>query len=354
MEDESDTSTLIHFGERQYILHHVHAFVNEQGEYGNPAGVIIIDEKNEFPLKDETMIKIAKQVGYPETAFLQIQSTRNSSFDIDVRFATPVSANGFCGHATVASFGCLLDRKLISNNTTYKMRTTILPKDSSDPILTIMSIKCCDNFVKMEQSLPIFHEVNDPQMLKEKVARSLNLPICAFENIEIVNTGGKDAIVSIKTSELLDNVKLSDDICKMISEVSSMYQMVGYHLFPIDGLTYDNDANSSNRVNATVIGVRNFAPLEGIPEEPATGSACGAMACFIVKNIILPSIQEKKEFSSENEILVNIAFEQGRVFGCPSNIYANVLYDTKREAFISIKVHGRSKVIPQKQSYVIV
>merc|ERR1711994_1018112 len=97
------------------------------------AGVVIIDGKKEFPLKNDKMIEIAQKVGYPETAFLQLQNSNNSSFDVDVRFATPVSANGFCGHATVATFGFLINRKLISNDCVYKMRTTVLTKESSDP-----------------------------------------------------------------------------------------------------------------------------------------------------------------------------------------------------------------------------
>lgn len=354
MDAKFDSSSLISCGETQFIIHHVHAFVNELGEYGNPAGVVLIDEKKEFPLKNDTMIDIAKRVGYPETAFLQLQNRANSSFDVDVRFATPVSANGFCGHATVATFGFLINRRFLSNDATYKMRTTVLTKDTSDPVLTTMSIKCSNNFIEMEQNLPIFHEVDDPQLLKEKVSKSLNLPLNAFENIEIVNTGGKDAIVSIKEKSVLDNVMLNDDICKMISEVSEDYHIVGYHIFPLDGVTYDKNSNSTSKISAIIKGVRNFAPLEGIPEEPATGSACGAMACFLVKNLIVPTQKELKETCSEEIIRVNLVFEQGEVFGCPCNIYANVIYDIKQEEFISIKVSGRSKEIPTKCSVLMV
>ena len=352
---QSDTSSLVSYEERQFIVHHVHAFVNEKEEYGNPAGVVVIDDKNEFPLKNETMINVARQVGYPETAFLQLRTDdKKSSFDVDVRFATPVSANGFCGHATVATFGFLVNRKLISNNAVYKMRTTVLAKESSDPVLAIMSIKCSHNFIEMEQNLPIFYEVDDVELITEKVAKSLNLPLSLIDHVEIVNTGGKDAIISLKEKEALDNVKLTDDICKMISEVSQIYQIVGYHLFPLDGVFHDTNLSPHGIINVTVKGVRNFAPLEGIPEEPATGSACGATACFIVKNIILPSFQKMKEIDLDDKIRVNIAFEQGKVFGCPSIIYADVLYDRKIDAFISVKVSGRSKEEPNKQSFVII
>ena len=113
------------------------------------------------------------------------------------------------------------------------MRTTVLTKESSDPVLAIMAIKCSNNSIEMEQNLPIFHEVDDLQLIREKVAHSLNLPLSLIDNIEIVNTGGKDAIISVKEKEALDNVKLNDEICKMISEVSQIYHIVGYHLFPV-------------------------------------------------------------------------------------------------------------------------
>ena len=61
-----------------------------------------------------------------------------------------------------------------------------------------------------------------------------------------------------------------------------------------------------------------------------------------------------KETSLDDKLHVNIAFEQGKVFGCPSNIYSNVIYDRKLEAFISVKVSGRWKVKPKKQSVVII
>jgi len=341
--------------QRTFTINHVHAFVNDEGDYGNPAGVVVLDPKAVFPLQNQTMINVAKQVGYPETAFVQICGNFSSTFDVDVRFATPVSANGFCGHATVATFGFLLNSKLVPTNSVLRMRTTVLGENYNGPQLTIMAIKCNKDFVEMEQKLPIFHAVKDLSILKERIANSLNLPISSFyETIEIVNTGGKDAIVALKQKSVLDGVKLTQEVCEMISEVSKTYNIVGYHLFTLDSLIYDNTPNDSNTISVTVKDVRNFAPLEDIPEEAATGSACGAMACFIVNHILTPVLEAKPSKITNNEVHIKFTFEQGRIFGCPSVIFSHIVYDKARKIFISVKVSGRSQESPAKRSIVVV
>ena len=103
-----------------------------------------------------------------------------------------------------------------------------------------------------------------------------------------------------------------------------------------------------------VKGVRNFAPIEGIPEEPATGSACGAMAAFIIKHIFLPAFKINNSNYDCNYIFVQVTIEQGSIFGCPSIIIANVHYDIKANAFVSVKVSGRFNEKSYKRSVVFV
>ena len=354
--DKETKSSLITLSpeKRKFVINHVHAFVNEEGNCGNPAGVVVLNPNVEFSLENQIMINVAKQVGYPETAFVQICDDTSSTFDVDVRFATPISANGFCGHATIATFGFLIANKLIRCNSVVKMRTTVLGENGNNPQLTMMEITCTKNFIEMEQKLPIFHTVQDVSTMKDIISRSLNLPITSFfETIEIVNTGGKDAILALKEKSVLDNVKLTQEICQMISEVSKNYNIVGYHLFPLNSLIYDTKPDDSNTVSVTVRGVRNFAPLEGIPEEAATGSACGAMACFIVRHILIPKFKAKPFAIDNNNMSIKFAFEQGRIFGYPSDIFSHILYDMSKNKFISVKVSGRFQEKPDKRSIIV-
>ena len=341
---KSDQITTFVSRQKSYIVNHVNAFVNSQGKHGNPAGVILLDNEFNFPLPDDIMVDIARQVGYPETAFAKLCSREGTGFDVDVRFATPASANGFCGHATVATIGLLFSNQLISGNGTIYMRTTVLGENSPIPELCIIPITCSNALVEMQQNLPIFHITLDPLQLKNRILNSLELPLSNFlHDIEIVNTGGKDAIVVFKEKSVLDNVHLTDEICQKISEVSRCYNIVGYHLFAKDCLSYDMVADINDKINVQVTGVRNFAPLEDIPEEAATGSANGAMACYIVKNILSPLLKTDHFDKPRNRVKIKFEIDQGQKMGCPSNIFVDVCFDQMLNEFVSVKVSGRFK-----------
>ncbi len=77
------------------------AAFSQNGQGGNPAGVAFYDA---MP-SDEEMLKVAKEVGYSETAFLvkQADSWR-------VRYFAPAMEIQFCGHATIALGAVLGER----------------------------------------------------------------------------------------------------------------------------------------------------------------------------------------------------------------------------------------------------
>ena len=73
---------------------------------GNEAGVVLDADL----LKDKEMLKIAKEVGYSETAFV----SKSNVADFKVRFFTPANEVSLCGHATIATFNLLRDKELIN------------------------------------------------------------------------------------------------------------------------------------------------------------------------------------------------------------------------------------------------
>lgn len=85
---------------RSYI---VDSFTKEPFK-GNPAGVCFVDEA----INEESMLKIAKEFGLSETAFVQ----RTSAADTyKIRYFSPKKEIPLCGHATLAS------AKIIFKNT---------------------------------------------------------------------------------------------------------------------------------------------------------------------------------------------------------------------------------------------
>ena len=66
---------------------------------GNPAGVVLLPEGEDYPA-DDVMVRIAAEFRYSETAFIK-QLSQN---DFQVRYFTPVTEVDLCGHATIGSF----------------------------------------------------------------------------------------------------------------------------------------------------------------------------------------------------------------------------------------------------------
>jgi PhzF family phenazine biosynthesis protein len=86
---------------QQDILRYT-AFAAEPGG-GNPAGLVL----DAAGLSDDQMLAIARQVGYPETAFV-VGATATGP---RVRYFSPSAEVPFCGHATVALAVALAERE---------------------------------------------------------------------------------------------------------------------------------------------------------------------------------------------------------------------------------------------------
>ena len=79
----------------------VDSFTNEAFK-GNPAGVCLLNQ----PIDESTMLKIAKELGLSETAFVQQKEGKNYS----IRYFSPKLEIPLCGHATLASAKVLFEK----------------------------------------------------------------------------------------------------------------------------------------------------------------------------------------------------------------------------------------------------
>ncbi|WP_412148285.1 PhzF family phenazine biosynthesis protein [Curtobacterium flaccumfaciens] len=106
---------------QQEILRYT-AFAAEPGG-GNPAGLVL----DAAGLSDDQMLAIARQVGYPETAFV-VGSTATGP---RVRYFSPSAEVPFCGHATVALAVALAERE----GTGRRVFTTLAGEVALDAIV---------------------------------------------------------------------------------------------------------------------------------------------------------------------------------------------------------------------------
>lgn len=228
-------------------IYRVTAFTNNI-KGGNPAGVVL----NADSLSYDEMLAIAKQVGYSETAFVM----ESSLADFKVRFFTPVEEVDLCGHATIATFNLLRDMNLISTGH-YTQETKA----------GILKLEIHNDYIFMEQNTPQYYEeipITEILPCFKNVAKDyiLEMPI------QVVSTGLKDIILPIKSLEAL--LDLEPD-SKMIDDLSRKYNSSGIHAFCFD------------TINGHEAHTRNFAPRYGIDEESATGTANGALSCYLMK-----------------------------------------------------------------------
>ncbi|MCF6299825.1 MAG: PhzF family phenazine biosynthesis protein [Proteobacteria bacterium] len=263
---------------------------NNQG--GNPAGVVI---GNEMPSENE-MLKIAKQVGYSETAFLR---PYNDGWKI--RYFAPEVEIPFCGHATIASGAALGDRLGIGS---YKLFL-----NSGE--ISVDVTKSVNKAFSVTLQSPETWSDNAPQEYVNNVLALFNLTRSKLDPkfpVRFAFAGAKHLILVLQERKTLAEMDYQFEAVKSL--------MLKEGLVTISLLWPESDRLFHSR-NAFASG--------GVYEDPATGAAAAALAGYL-RDI---NWQGNNRF----EIL------QGEDMGCLSRLL--VQYTMKKGE--SIKVSGETR-----------
>src|SRR4051794_2230978 len=109
-----------------------YAAFTETPEGGNPAGVVL-DARE---LSAEDMQRIAKEVGYSESAFV---IAREAGGEYDVRYFSPEAEVPFCGHATIATAVALAQRDG-AGPLTFHTKAGTVPVETTPETATLTSV----------------------------------------------------------------------------------------------------------------------------------------------------------------------------------------------------------------------
>lgn len=279
-------------------IYTVNAF-SKDGCGGNPAGVII----NGSSLQSYSdRIRLASQLGYSETVFCD----GSHIADMRLSYFTPEEEVPLCGHATIAFFVLLRELGKV-NKKKYRVETKA-------GVIDVNILE--DGLVMMSQCLPIFSSPVSTSEIKE----------CFSDFVQdyrfspmVVSTGLRDIMLPVPSADILFNMK--PDFEK-ISYISKKYECIGIHAFALTEAT-----NNVKTDNDTIAVCRNFAPLYGINEEPATGTSNCALASYLFTN----GIKRDKYI-----------FLQGHNLDCISEIVANICSDGDK--ITSVAVGGRGYI----------
>lgn len=213
-------------------------------------------------LSSSEMQKIAREINFSETTFITSPTRRAGGYD--VRIFTPEEELPFAGHPTLGT-AFILDKYIDDN-------------PSSEIILNLpvgpIRVKRRDDVYRMSQNQPEYGKTYDISYLSE----ILELGEEAFDHqfpIEEVSTGLPFTIVPLKNMLHIKSSIVNRSAYKRFIEKA---WGKGIMVFCRDG--YEPHHSLSSRV---------FVEYAGIPEDPATGSATGCLAAYLLKHNVFKS-----------------------------------------------------------------
>jgi trans-2,3-dihydro-3-hydroxyanthranilate isomerase len=282
---------------------------------GNPLAVI----PEASGLSDSQMLAITREFNYSESIFVFPPESRDHTRR--VRIYTPAGELPFAGHPTVGCAFVLASTGALSLN---GEETRIVLEEGVGPVS--VSIKCKDGkpyFTQLTAAkLP---EIKDPPPPPETLCEVLSLEpshIVADDMIEpeAVSAGVPFLFIPLKKPEMLSWVK--------VDALKWEQTLRGY--WAPEMFVYSTE-DWANIFEGGHIRARMFAPGMGIGEDPATGSACVALAGFLALR------------SEKRDGTLRWTVDQGVEMGRPSRLDLEV--DLKRGQLAAIRVGGSSVLV---------
>ncbi len=266
---------------------------------GNPLAVVT----NAGSLSTEQMQQIAREINFSETTFILSPELRDGGYD--VRIFTPARELPFAGHPTLGT-AFVLQQEVIRqpvpqitlNLAVGQIPVTIAPPSTQPPILW------------MQQPAPTFGAT----VTADAIAPVLGLDPSAIDPrypVQEVSTGVPFLMVPLQSLTALQQIRVHPD--RLMTLVADLQAKEVFVFCP------------ETRHPANHFSARMFAPLMGIAEDPATGSANGCLAAYLVQHQVMGTDT------------IQVQVEQGYEMGRPSLL---LLTAARSEATIRVQVGG--------------
>jgi trans-2,3-dihydro-3-hydroxyanthranilate isomerase len=281
---------------------------------GNPVAVF----PDAHGLADHQLQQIAREMNLSETVF--VLPPTDQAAVVRLRIFTPTQEIPFAGHPVLGTFYVLAQLGLIAvtegiTRVMQECNIGLFPVElyAQDGKLTR---------VVMTQPKPEFLGPVDAMEDVYKIAGALGLAKYAITDmkwpIEVVSTGLPVLIVPVRT---LTAVRSIQPNASAIMDICSRFGANGIMVFTT--VTVE----PSSTVHA-----RMFAPSIGILEDPATGSASGALGAYLVQKGVV-------DVAPTTDIVV----EQGYEIERPSQIFVRVESDD--DIIKTVKVGGQCVMV---------
>jgi trans-2,3-dihydro-3-hydroxyanthranilate isomerase len=281
---------------------------------GNPVAVFPEAEG----LSDDEMQQIAREMNLSETAFVLPPTDPNA--DVWVRFFTPSTELPFAGHPTIGTHIVLahLGEYEITGPVTRIWQQT---GAGTLPVDLITDGDDVTNRAVMTQDEARHGAVYED---RDKLAQALGLDQADLHPdlpAQVFSTGLPGLIIPLASLDAIQRISLN---IGLFNEVCRSMSVTGGEVFTLQTL------DAAHHVH-----VRNFDPLVGVFEDPATGSMAGALGAYLLAHQV---------FEYEHEVsTTHIVIEQGFEMGRPSLIEVDV--DIREGAITEVRVGGQAVIV---------
>ena len=277
---------------------------------GNPVAVFPEAEG----LTDDQLQQIAREMNLSETVFVFPPS--DPAAVVRLRIFTPTQEIPFAGHPVVGTFYVLAQLGLVA---TPEPVTRVVQECNIGLFPVELHVRDGQVFrVVMTQPEPQFLGTVEGTEDLYKIASALGISKHVISDtkwpIEVVSTGLPVMIVPVRTLTAVRSIRPD---ASAITELCGRFGANGLMAFTT--VTVEPSATVHTRM---------FAPAIGILEDPATGSASGALGAYLVQNGVV-------DVGPMTELVVEQGYEMER----PSNILVRVESDD--DAIQSVKVGGQ-------------
>lgn len=235
---------------------------------GNPLAVFPEAEG----ISDERMMQIAREMNLSETVFVLEPNGEDERVLRRLRIFTPAREIPFAGHPVVGTWNALAREGVVPipdggsgwQRIYHEVGVGVLPVDiefkEGQPVQVVMT----------QGEFKILDEIDDSQEQAE-LARALGLAREDLDEslpIQVITTGLSCLAVPVRSLADLRDCRINSTL---LAEIYTRHGGTGVHAFTRETLD----------VGASRAHARFFAPADNIPEDPATGSACGALGAYL-------------------------------------------------------------------------
>ncbi|WP_420368938.1 PhzF family phenazine biosynthesis protein [Curtobacterium sp. L1-20] len=225
------------------------AFAAEPGG-GNPAGIVL----DAAALSDDEMLAVAREVAFPETAFVVGQTPTGPR----VRYFSPAAEVPFCGHATIATAVALAERDGLGRR--------VFTTAAGDVALDASTAADGSVQVAMTSVEPIVRPL-DPD-LRDRLFALLGLtPADVAEGFPVLEAaaGNRHPVVVLEDEDLFHQFRFDP---AAVAELKTEAGWAG-------------TITVLHRTAPLEYEARNLFPAGRITEDPATGSAAASTGAYL-------------------------------------------------------------------------